>query len=399
MCSSTKEKYYITQKRSRQCRFSMNLFFRPTNILTAFSFILCFVYTWMIVYPDLNFSFISSQLDKAIDQGDNETVHWVIENFTDLSQKQPTNVLINRQLARAYISIKQYDKAIEVLQSAQNIAPDHLMIRRELGLVYILSGQAEKGLQILSTISNNNISIPVIESILQELLTDNNYPAAHALLTELDITAKDAEQIANEALAQGDGTKAYYWLLSAQILDSSLSDQLSLRLIAALHMSDIQTAQRDHTNFTGIPFYTLSSRNDIEINGGDFLWLTARPEQNVFFGDPASTRSPQPKMGVLWWNGRVAAFIKINQPGLYRLQLRMQHSLPPPIVVNVYIDQEKIYQVHLSRGDGEWSLIDSLVNLEMGSHMISIAFVNDDVVNGIDRNAYIDKIILTKIIN
>ncbi|RMG47442.1 hypothetical protein [Chloroflexus sp.] len=341
------------------------------------------------------FNAISEKLTEAILNDNKDEIFSSIESLKRIAQQNARDVLVYRRLAQAYLAVGNEEEAIKSLLIARNLSPESIIIQRELGLAYILAGQPRVGLRILSNISNSPESLSgLIESILEEQIDKGNYELVYSLLEALDIAFNDAEQTANKAIEQGDGRKAFYWLLAAQILDPELKRTLSLRKVAAIYMSDIERKNITEEDMLEIPIHRQLSGNRVSINGGDLLWMRDVKEWGVSFGSPASTRSSEPDVGVMWWNGRVVAFVEIVKEGQYRLRLQIKQSTPPPIVVDVFINQNKLFRINLSRGDNTWAYVDSLVHLSLGVHMISIAFVNNDIVNGSDRNVYINKVSL-----
>lgn len=342
-----------------------------------------------------HFNTISKKLDNAILDDNKAEILLSIDSLKRIAQQNTRDVLVYRRLAQAYLAIGNAEEAIKSLLIARDLSPESIIIQRELGLAYILAGQPRAGLHILSNISDSSESLSnLIESILEEQIDKGNYELIYSLLEALDIAFTDAEQMANKAIELGDGRKAFYWLLAAQILDPELKRTLTLRKVAAIYMSDIDRKNISEGDMSEIPTHRLLSGNRVNINGGDFLWMRDVKEWGVSFGSPASTRSSEPDVGVMWWNGRIVAFVEIVKEGQYRLRLQIKQSTPPPIVVDVFINQNKLFRINLTRGDNTWAYIDSLIYLSSGVQMISIAFVNNDIFNGSDRNVYINKVSL-----
>ena len=133
----------------------------------------------------------------------------------------------------------------------------------------------------------------------------------------------------------------------------------------------------------------------LRLNGNQLRWLWHISDE-VTYGVPLSKTSTVGTAGPMWWSGVIVALVELQQPGTYRLRAELLHGTPGPIEMQLTIDDEPGKAITLARADDTWEVVELPVSLSAGSHVVWIAFTNDDSARGVDRDAVINWIELER---
>jgi hypothetical protein len=103
----------------------------------------------------------------------------------------------------------------------------------------------------------------------------------------------------------------------------------------------------------------------------------------LFAGEDPSARA-------LLTVGDAIALVQVVQPGTHRITARVQDTPPAPVTFQLESDFERLGQFSAQRGDMSWQEFSVEGDLEAGTHIIGLRFLNDAQVNGADRNLIVD---------
>jgi Tetratricopeptide repeat/Ca-dependent carbohydrate-binding module xylan-binding len=279
------------------------------------------------------------------------------DSFQQALLWSPNDPEIHRALAEAYLRLEQPQKAIDTLEQAFRLQPESLLIRQELAAAYEAGGQLQR---------------------------------ADGLWAALGMTPNDMLQNGDNAFGQRDFATAHAWYARATRVQSELPfDQVFKHAIAATLVGAadapalLDTAQQlDHT----FSIYPLAKRVRIE---GLLLRWVASEASAVAPGTPLSYGSKR-TVGTFWWSGEALAIVSVSHPGPYTLNVRVRHSKPAPVQMAVGIDGQRLLPIALARGDDSWQTIATPVHFSRGLHTINVWFLNNAIVEGVDRDAAID---------
>jgi hypothetical protein len=82
----------------------------------------------------------------------------------------------------------------------------------------------------------------------------------------------------------------------------------------------------------------------------------------------------------------------------WTIAVTARHDAPPPVDLAVWLDGQQFGTLSFTKGDQSWETLWLSGKISPHFHGLAIWFVNDyrDVAAGLDRNAYIEEIILTR---
>jgi hypothetical protein len=127
-------------------------------------------------------------------------------------------------------------------------------------------------------------------------------------------------------------------------------------------------------------------------------WLNQHLQGGVTYGTPLSHPYTQP-FGTFWWQGAAIGFFQVSESGRYQISINLRHSNPPPVELSVALDNRIVQAISLTRGDTSWETITlpQVYDLGPGIHTIDITFINNGQVEGLDRDAAVAWIELSRL--
>lgn len=136
-----------------------------------------------------------------------------------------------------------------------------------------------------------------------------------------------------------------------------------------------------------LPYVKLSDSKTIP--AAQFRWLRTNPQAQIDISTPAATKKiDEAKYGVLYHSGRVGVFIQARQSGWYLLKFKALNTAPPPVLARVELDTRPLIEAKLTRGDQSRQTFTARAYLTQGMHLLSVNYLNDQMVNGVDRNLF-----------
>jgi hypothetical protein len=159
------------------------------------------------------------------------------------------------------------------------------------------------------------------------------------------------------------------------------------RLLQALEDQDPEAYELAQAFTTIEPLFQVNAVGE-RIVGSAMWWATELPASDSDGPFAKSLDSPLPgSAGVLWWTGEAITVVEVEQPGTYWIRASLQHAEPPPVEMAMGVNGHRLENIELDRGDQTWQLVEVPVSLSAGLHALSMWFLNDAVVDGIDRDA------------
>lgn len=105
--------------------------------------------------------------------------------------------------------------------------------------------------------------------------------------------------------------------------------------------------------------------------------------------------------GVLYGPGTLKTrfFLMAEHDNCWQIAVKAKHDDPPPVILEVWIDREKVDTLSFDRGDQSWGVLSTNVLLSPNLHTLDIMFVNDflNKETEVDRNAYIESVEITRL--
>jgi tetratricopeptide (TPR) repeat protein len=242
--------------------------------------------------------------------------------------------------------------------------------------------------------------VAAVAALEQALSLDPNDPLiGHELALALeaagDYTAADArwEALGVDPIRQsGYGSAAF----SARQYDDAVTwFERALRTSDALDpvqqfhfgVAAVMTSAADAALSAGP--YTLQVESAGSVPGARLRWITAHPRYNVASGAFLS-QAADSGAGIFFWNGSAVVALDNTHSGHAFLRVRARHSRPAPVRLAVELQGRRVGEFNLERGTEQTLTHTMLVETTAGPQAVIISFLNDGVVDGIDRNAVIE---------
>jgi len=91
-------------------------------------------------------------------------------------------------------------------------------------------------------------------------------------------------------------------------------------------------------------------------------------------------------------------FFLSEAPGTWVISIHAKHDTPPPVVLEIWLDERQIGHFILDKGDDTWETLSLSTQIEPGFYNLYVRYVNDlfDPALGLDRNAYISYLQITR---
>lgn len=273
-------------------------------------------------------------------------------------QANPGNAQAYMLLGRSFCASGNKENAIKAYQEYIRLRPQNPLGHVELALAIIATGDRSLNPMLLADWKTAQISPELFLESANAAFLQNRHT--------------DASQAYEQAWFLGDDftpAMQFQWAVSAVIQEQTIPLQIPEETATIYHLT----------------------RERVRIDGSKMQWMRDHPSGSPNYGDQLGKYPIVPaNIGVMWWGGQAVAFIEIDQEGSYELTIRAQHTLPAPIQIQLEADFNPIVQIELARGDLSWEEISTTVSLSSGIHLIGVNYLNNAVVDGIDRDLHIE---------
>lgn len=283
-------------------------------------------------------------------------------------------------LGRGYLLRGEPDKAVSAYLDFVKLKPENRLGHLEAGEAYMA---------LLRTVMKGKLGDASSISTSQTSQDEALFKAIKKELLAAGTGQSQWIEIARDAFTRGsyDQTLCYYQV--AYILDSNLmtGDEFLWSLAAILQNPLVDAGEIARVN----KIYNL--QNEVQVAAKDLQW--AEPFRSL--GQSLSDNpGANPALGIMWWNGVAVAVVRVSDPGNYVLTLRVREDAPAPIELSVENNFTQVADFSLNRADSSWQEVSAEINLNQGLNLIGIRYKNDAKVDGVDRNAVLDWIRLSR---
>ncbi len=96
-------------------------------------------------------------------------------------------------------------------------------------------------------------------------------------------------------------------------------------------------------------------------------------------------------MASLYGSGYLEAMVVPVEPAEMILSIQAFHHELPPVILEIWLNEEKVGELYFDKGDNSWEIIALPITVDSNFHRLRIAYTNDfyDEALEIDRNAFI----------
>jgi hypothetical protein len=257
-------------------------------------------------------------------------------------------------LGRAYCLYGEPQNAILAYGGYFRLHPNNPLGHLESGLAYAEAGQQEA---------------------INEWLVAGVTPDQILSQAEKSFNLKDYWSAAN-------------WYSQSAIGLSSQPISIILRWAIAATLSGLKFPE---SAYQILPVFMVNNTGVTHIEAGNFRWLREIDPNILKYGDKIFDHpGKDPSIARMWWSGDAIGIISIPSSGKYSVSILAQNTVPPPIQMALTVDLVPVYQFEMERGDLSWVKSNIEIYLTAGFHVIGLRFINNGVVNGIDRDAVIN---------
>ena len=304
----------------------------------------------------------------AVDPTKDETTRGLALEATDLLKTaieyDPSLSQAYLQLGDAFCLLGDPGNAVEPYLSFVRMRPLNPLGHLELGIAYAnlcySINEYQSGKPLLSTCDDKQR-----ERINSELSRANIDPAQY-----LDYADDEyRQQLWGEALL-------FY------VLEENVNRPLSSEAWFRKEIVEITSKKRQEM------LSDSQSLLSTQILSGS-LTIEAKTLQGSFDGTPLSQLpGGDPSIGIMWWNGDAITGVQVLDGGEYELTLLAQNIPPIPIQFQLLVDFQPVGTFELSLGDMSWQEFSTIIFLDAGIHTIGVRYLNNDFVDGFDRNLH-----------
>ena len=125
-----------------------------------------------------------------------------------------------------------------------------------------------------------------------------------------------------------------------------------------------------------------------------------RPDVTAFTIDPGDAASvgviDQRRVVGMYNVATLGTLLFFPEAGDFRVRLRALNSTPPPVQLDIQIDQTTLSSLFYGAGDGTWGEQEARVRVDAGWHWFGIKFANDYFSPPYDRNAFVESVEITR---
>jgi len=296
---------------------------------------------------------------------DPTTLAGSIADLRRAAELLPDDPLPLRYLARAYRQSGRLDEAIATLEQAAVLAPQSLLIRQELLLAYKAAGRPE---------------------------------LAALLEAELGYVPEQGIAVGDAYLAAADAEHALLWYDRVFQRWPEYKRQLAFRrLLAAIASNDPRAPALLHQAQLILPDFKAPrvGTQKTVVAGAELRWVEDVSLPDAVSGTPLNYPHGGSE-GVFWWSGRGSVILEVDQASTYLVRITIRNGDPPPVEVAFGANGQPVHYVSLTDGDDTWSIVEIPLALHPPLASLDVWFLNNDMVNGRDRNAVIGQIEIQK---
>jgi len=277
------------------------------------------------------------------------------------AQLLPADPLPQRYLARLYMLTEQHREAVAALEQARRLSPQSLLVRKELMIAYQTAGLSDQASQLEADVGYTPDRIVGIGDAYRE---------------------------------GGDYVEAARRYDSALEREPDLAPRLAFRrLLTAALSDDRRLPELLHEAQTVFPDLMIPrvGAEGVLLSGSMLRWLKEVPDRGILYGTPLN----HPYYGseaVFWWSGHATLLLNVADPGDYLVRMTVLNGKPAPIELAFGVNGTQLHRELFVAGDDSWAVVELVVPLRSSMTSLDVWYLNDAVVNGLDRDAVISQI-------
>jgi len=304
----------------------------------------------------------------AVDPSKDEVTRGLALEATDLLKRaieyDPSLSQAHLQLGDAFCLLGDPENAVEPYLTFVRLRPENPLGHLKLGIAYATPCYS------LSKYQSGYPLQPKCDEELLERITSE--------LKQANIDPAHYLNYADDEYKQQRWGEAFLFYALEENVNQPLSSEARFRRdIIEITNKKKQEIQIDSKSLLSIQL--LTNRLTIEANS----------LQGSFDSTPLSQNpGGDPSIGIMWWNGDAITGVQVLDGGEYELTLLAQNIPPIPIQFQLLVDFKPVVTFELSRGDMSWQEFSTIIVLEAGIHTIGVRYLNNDLVDGLDRNLY-----------
>ena len=319
----------------------------------------------------------------------------ILRSVIQTAQKtNPNAIACDLEPVREDSARTQLKQAIAHLEAARHYAPKLAQTYLLLGRAFCLYGEPENAVSsyrtyVLLQPQNplGHLELGMAYALSGESMSVIDWQKAGISPEQVLAQAEQAFNMKNYLLA------ANRYRLSS-MGDTELPFPVFLRWAIA---AAISKQEFPDPAYQILPVIPLAESGSTKISASYLRWLREVPNILVYGDRLIDHPGKDPTVARMWWGGDAVIIIQVPASGKHAITIRAQNTLPPPVQMNLTIDYVPVFPFEMERGDMSWQEFQTEVILSAGFHVIGLRYINNGVVNGIDRDAVIDWIGFEKI--
>jgi len=307
-----------------------------------------------------NFYCIIPVLQSGSLEGNNldQAIQWLNE----ARSLAPNNVHSSFLLGQAYCLNEEYEQAVDVLNEFLILRPANQLARAEIGFAYTYMARSTTDPQVAQTYESKSLQY----------------------LEKAGFSAESFINLGNAAFKQERYQDALVWY---EVGESHIEQQNSLLFRDALLQLVLEDSSPDSDQIKDEMILKLDTE------------LTIEPTDLFIFSSGSSVRTrveAGQTIGTLYANSQDAGIIlDVSEAKKFCISGQALDKPPAPTQIGVDIDFETLKVLDLVNGDGDWVQFEFNVTLDPGMHVLGIKLMNDAIIDGDDRNAYLGSVTIS----
>lgn len=243
-------------------------------------------------------------------------------------------------------------------------------------------------LRLDNRLLKNEIAVPYLYKIGQQQICNGAIKLSFTNLGSWIEDKTSFNDFADTLLYQGQPVLARgAYCIANQLYGTKNSPDITFRdtvLSIMARQSDAQARlQATKINGAAPEKYVLNS-SLTTIPGTSLYWMTPIPYYNVSFGNLLNMWNTE--IGIFPWNGEAITIIDVPRSGEFKINVHVRDSEPAPTRMALGINGRREHYFELTVGNNTWQTISATTRLDRGLYSISIWFLNNDTVDGRDRD-------------
>lgn len=292
-----------------------------------------------------------------------------IENLTLSTTKSAKANHSNMLLGRAYCYLGNPNAAVEAYELYLGARPNDPIAHLELGFAYEKAFcQAESNDRRSSEligVGSPDVSLCTDPQVEQRILSE---------WRQANLVIGSFLEYADANFANGDFINANRWYRRAAAYgwdEISFSPLFKWSVSAAGSGYGLPEPAQEQ-----IEVQEISSNSLIE--GESLRWMMDNSDYDLHYGDQIATMSEGNRtFGVMWWAGQAVTFIKVKDPGIYKITITAQNFPNGRIKLRFERDFVTIDQLNYLKSDGSWEEVQVATRLTDGLHVLGLTYLED----------------------